>query len=87
VILLYRQRGAEVLLGHPGGPFWSKKDEAEMSGRIEHNLAIGFVHKERAPTDSRRSLRLIVTAGFALAGFALFGSALARSDRRTKQSD
>ena len=28
-LLLYRQRGApEVLLGHPGGPFWSKKDDA-----------------------------------------------------------
>jgi predicted NUDIX family NTP pyrophosphohydrolase len=27
-ILLYRRRGAqaEVLLSHPGGPFWSKKD-------------------------------------------------------------
>jgi predicted NUDIX family NTP pyrophosphohydrolase len=27
-ILLYRRRGAEaeVLLAHPGGPFWSKKD-------------------------------------------------------------
>ena len=28
-LLLYRQRGApEVLLGHPGGPFWAKKDDA-----------------------------------------------------------
>jgi predicted NUDIX family NTP pyrophosphohydrolase len=28
-LLLYRHRGApEVLLGHPGGPFWSKKDDA-----------------------------------------------------------
>ena len=28
-LLLYRKRGApEVLLGHPGGPFWAKKDEA-----------------------------------------------------------
>ena len=28
-LLLFRQRpgGTEVLLGHPGGPFWSKKDE------------------------------------------------------------
>src|SRR6187551_1607418 len=28
-ILLYRRRGTqlEVLLAHPGGPFWSKKDE------------------------------------------------------------
>lgn len=28
-LLLYRQREApEVLLGHPGGPFWAKKDDA-----------------------------------------------------------
>ena len=28
-ILLYRQggQGVEVLLGHPGGPYWSRKDE------------------------------------------------------------
>jgi predicted NUDIX family NTP pyrophosphohydrolase len=28
-VLLYRKRGAltEVLLGHPGGPYWKRKDE------------------------------------------------------------
>ena len=33
-ILLYRRRGAgiEVLLVHPGGPFWARKDD----GRLEH---------------------------------------------------
>ena len=32
-ILLYRLRdnGIEVLLAHPGGPFWSSKDEADWS--------------------------------------------------------
>jgi len=32
-ILLYRQRerGLEVLLVHPGGPFWAKKDEGAWS--------------------------------------------------------
>lgn len=32
-ILLYRRRGAalEVLLVHPGGPFWAKKDEGVWS--------------------------------------------------------
>ena len=32
-ILLYRDgaRGAEVLLVHPGGPFWARKDEAAWS--------------------------------------------------------
>ena len=32
-ILLYRRRpeGVEVLLVHPGGPFWAKKDEAAWS--------------------------------------------------------
>ena len=26
-LLLFRGRGPEVLLAHPGGPFWSRKDE------------------------------------------------------------
>ena len=32
-ILLYRKAGAgyEVLLGHPGGPFWAKKDNGAWS--------------------------------------------------------
>ncbi|MGA7834023.1 MAG: NUDIX domain-containing protein, partial [Acidimicrobiales bacterium] len=32
-LLLYRQREGEleVLLVHPGGPFWSKKDEGAWS--------------------------------------------------------
>jgi predicted NUDIX family NTP pyrophosphohydrolase len=32
-ILMYRRRGAalEVLLVHPGGPFWAKKDEGAWS--------------------------------------------------------
>jgi predicted NUDIX family NTP pyrophosphohydrolase len=32
-ILLFRRRrgGVEVLLGHPGGPFWAKKDERAWS--------------------------------------------------------
>lgn len=32
-ILLYRRRGGEieVLLGHPGGPYWAHKDEAAWS--------------------------------------------------------
>ena len=39
-ILVYRCRGAsiEVLLGHPGGPFWAKKDAGAWSipkGEIE----------------------------------------------------
>lgn len=39
-ILMYRRRGAtiEVLLGHPGGPFWAKKDAGAWSvpkGEVE----------------------------------------------------
>src|SRR5579862_5555288 len=32
-LLLYRRRsaGIEVLLAHPGGPFWAKKDEGAWS--------------------------------------------------------
>jgi len=41
-ILLYRIRETEleVLLGHPGGPFWTKKDDAAWSipkGELEEN--------------------------------------------------
>jgi predicted NUDIX family NTP pyrophosphohydrolase len=40
-ILLYRQRsGVEVLLVHPGGPFWAKKDAGAWSipkGLVEEN--------------------------------------------------
>ena len=32
-LLLYRQKGdkLEILLGHPGGPFWRKKDQGSWS--------------------------------------------------------
>jgi predicted NUDIX family NTP pyrophosphohydrolase len=30
-IILYRQPGPEVLLAHPGGPFWASKDEGAWS--------------------------------------------------------
>ena len=31
-LLLYRVRGTpEVLLGHPGGPFWARKDDGAWS--------------------------------------------------------
>lgn len=32
-LLLYRERGGllEVLIGHPGGPFWARKDEGAWS--------------------------------------------------------
>ena len=30
-ILLYRRQGPEVLLVHPGGPFWAKKDDGAWS--------------------------------------------------------
>lgn len=40
-ILLYRRKGQqiEVLLGHPGGPFWAKKDKGSWSvpkGEVEN---------------------------------------------------
>lgn len=39
-VLVYRRRGSvvEVLLGHPGGPFWAKKDKGAWSvpkGEVE----------------------------------------------------
>src|SRR5262245_48202795 len=50
-ILLYRRRGArlEVLLVHPGGPFWRHKDEGAWS-IPKGECAAG----EDAPTTARR---------------------------------
>jgi len=41
-ILLYRESGAEVLLVHPGGPFWQRKDAGAWSipkGEVEEGEA------------------------------------------------
>jgi predicted NUDIX family NTP pyrophosphohydrolase len=51
-LLLYRRRagGTEVLLVHPGGPFWQKRDEGAWSipkGEIgEHELAADVARRE-----------------------------------------
>ncbi len=43
-LLVYRLRnGPEILLAHPGGPFWSKKDEGSVeqkSGKVLHGFAV-----------------------------------------------
>ena len=44
-LLLFRERGAhlEVLLGHPGGPFWQNKDEGAWS------IPKGLIGADEAP--------------------------------------
>jgi len=39
-ILLFRQKGEgmEVLLGHPGGPFWKKKDQGVDRSQRSYRL-------------------------------------------------
>lgn len=50
-ILVYRKSGdgIEVLLGHPGGPFWAKKDKGVWSipkGEFDDELAIDAAKRE-----------------------------------------
>jgi len=50
-ILLYRYRapGIEVLLGHPGGPFWASKDIGAWSmpkGEFEHEEPLEAARRE-----------------------------------------
>ena len=49
-ILLYRRRhgGIEVLLVHPGGPFWAKKDEGVWS------IPKGLYEPDEAPLAAAR---------------------------------
>jgi predicted NUDIX family NTP pyrophosphohydrolase len=49
-LLVYRQRdGIEVLLGHPGGPFWSRKDQGVWSipkGLVESDDLLACARRE-----------------------------------------
>jgi len=49
-ILVYRRRGGvEVLLAHPGGPFWAKRDEAAWSipkGLVESGDLLACARRE-----------------------------------------
>jgi predicted NUDIX family NTP pyrophosphohydrolase len=50
-LLLFRRRAADldVLLGHPGGPFWQNKDEAAWS------IPKGLIGVDETPlTEARR---------------------------------
>lgn len=49
-VILYRHRGAEleVLLVHPGGPFWMRKDEGAWS------IPKGEFEADEAPIDAAR---------------------------------
>ena len=63
-IMLYRSRDGriEVLIAHPGGPFWARKDEAAWS------IPKGEYTEEDEPLDAarrefREELRLDVPSG------------------------
>jgi predicted NUDIX family NTP pyrophosphohydrolase len=49
-VLVYRHRGeaVEVLLVHPGGPFWARKDDGAWS------IPKGEFHADEAPVDAAR---------------------------------
>jgi predicted NUDIX family NTP pyrophosphohydrolase len=73
-VLLYRRRGAdvEVLLAHPGGPFWARKDQGAWS------IPKGeFDDSEEPLAAARREFQEET-------GFALDGAFLALAPRRQK---
>jgi predicted NUDIX family NTP pyrophosphohydrolase len=49
-LLVYRRRtGVDVLLGHPGGPFWAKKDQGSWSipkGLVESDDLLACARRE-----------------------------------------
>lgn len=49
-VMLYRRRGdkIEVLLGHPGGPFWAKKDKGVWS------IPKGWIDEGETPIDAAK---------------------------------
>lgn len=70
-LLLYRLRETlEVLLGHPGGPFWSKKDEAAWTipkGLISAGeTALGAARREFAEETGYRPRGRALALGEAL---------------------
>ncbi|WP_457798255.1 NUDIX domain-containing protein [Methylocystis sp. S23] len=62
-VLLHRRGagGVEVLLAHPGGPFWAKKDEGAWS------IPKGEIDVEEDPRDAARR-EFLEETGVALAG-------------------
>lgn len=86
-ILLYRRRGAacEVLLAHPGGPFWARRDEGAWSipkgevGEGEDYLAVARreFHEEvglPVPCDGARPLGSVtIRSGKTIFGWACEG--------------
>ena len=67
-ILLYRQSltGVEVLLGHPGGPYWARKDEgawmvpkgALEPGEVALEAALREFSEEVGPVPAGQPVRL-----------------------------
>ena len=76
-LLLYRRRSQlEVLLGHPGGPFWTRKDDGAWT------IPKGGVDDGESPLEAAiREFR--EETGFAVDGpFAPLGSIVQKSGKR-----
>jgi predicted NUDIX family NTP pyrophosphohydrolase len=67
---MYRRRreGAEVLLIHPGGPFWRKKDDGAWS------IPKGLFAEDEDPLDAARREFTEETGGFATGRFEPLGT-------------
>ena len=77
-LLVFRQRGheLEVLLGHPGGPFWSDRDDGAWS------IPKGGLHPGEDPLDA--AIREFTEeTGFSVRGpFVPLGSVTLKSGKR-----
>src|ERR1700758_5243980 len=82
ILAFRRQTGLEILLGHPGGPFWAKKDAGVwtipkgVSGQGEDRLAAArreFTEETNlaAPGDARALMPVNLKSGKIVHAFAL----------------
>lgn len=80
-ILLFRQRpgGVEVLLAHPGGPFWARRDEGIWS--IPKGL---YDPAEESPLDAARREFAEETGSQAPGPYAGLGEARMKSGKRVR---
>jgi predicted NUDIX family NTP pyrophosphohydrolase len=77
-LLMFRRRpaGAEVLLAHPGGPFWSRRDEASWT------LPKGEIGPGEEPLDAARREFLEETGFAGTPPFHLLGELRQKSGKR-----
>ena len=76
LLFRYRDRRLEVLLGHPGGPFWADKDAGAWS------IPKGLIEGAEDPLDAARR-EFQEETGFAVAGEFLELGMLRQPSRKT----